>query len=46
MDGDAIRDLIQQCFGEDFMNDVKVRDICCDNQVYYFPEGINNFFNT
>jgi len=46
LDGDAIRDLIQQCFGEDFMNDVKVRDICCDNQVYYFPEGINNFFNT
>lgn len=28
------------------MNDVKVKDICCDNQVYYFHEWLNNFFNT
>lgn len=46
LDGDAIRDLIQQCFGEDFMNDVKVKDICCDNQIYYLHDWINSFLDT
>ncbi len=46
LDAQEIRDFIQTCFGEQFMNEICVKSISCENKIYYAPDWIHDFSNT
>jgi len=45
LDAYDIYDFIQTCFGEQFMNEICVKEIHCENKVYYAYEGMHDFLN-